>query len=95
MVYDNRILEPGFESMLAGQKSKFVILDNIFYLSVINQEGNKIVDTKRHSLFEEDRLLNYIVIQPDNIIQQLHENDYKKYVKGKSNMIGHYLDICN
>ena len=83
MVYDNRILEPGFESMQAKQKSKFVILDNIFYLSVINHEGSKIVDTKRHSLFEDDRELNYIVIQPNDVIQQLDENDYEKYVKGK------------
>ena len=75
-VYDNRIQEPGFEFIQANQKSKFVILDNIFYVSFIDKDGMKVVDAKRHSYYENGRELNYIVIQPDGQLLQMDAYEY-------------------
>ena len=88
-VYDNRIREPGFDVIEANQLSKFVILHSFFYLSIINEEGLDTKNNKRHDLFDddddEDRELNYIVIEPKGAIQQLDKSDYKLYINGKLN----------
>ena len=58
---------------------EFVILDKIFYLSLINNDGVKVYDTFRRALFKNDELRDYFIIEPNGPIEQMDEDDWIEY----------------